>query len=154
MNALIDEVTDVACQVWSTVTGLEPLPAGPSREDLTVAGSVQISGEWNGAVIVSMTWWLARTVTGHMFERNVDDLAADDVADAVGEIANMIGGNIKALLPGPTQLSIPIVVSGGPAPKFPGTEVVQRLHFSIDGEPFDLTLVEVAAEPVGDGSFV
>ena len=32
--------------------------------------------------------------------------------DAVGELANMVGGNIKALMPGSCQLSLPTVAEG------------------------------------------
>ena len=31
--------------------------------------------------------------------------------DAVGEMANVVGGNVKSLLPGPSTLALPIVVT-------------------------------------------
>ena len=37
---------------------------------------------------------------------------AEDVADAVGELVNMIGGNVKSLMPGPSTLSLPLVRAG------------------------------------------
>jgi hypothetical protein len=36
-------------------------------------------------------------------------LEDDDVRDAVGELVNVIGGNLKALLPGDTAISTPLV---------------------------------------------
>jgi len=36
----------------------------------------------------------------------------EDVADAVGELVNMIGGNVKSLMPGPSVLSLPVVAAG------------------------------------------
>jgi chemotaxis protein CheX len=32
-----------------------------------------------------------------------------DIADTLGEIANVIGGNLKNVLPGPTLMSLPVV---------------------------------------------
>ena len=36
----------------------------------------------------------------------------EEVRDALGELTNMLGGNLKALLPGPCFLGLPTVVSG------------------------------------------
>jgi hypothetical protein len=35
-----------------------------------------------------------------------------DVLDAVGEMSNILGGNLKVLLPVPHKLSLPVVISG------------------------------------------
>lgn len=141
MNALVDDVAEVTQLVWSSIAGFEAVPA-PAHDPglLTVAGSVQIAGGWNGAVIVSMTAPLARAVTANMFGEDPDGLGPLEIADAVGEVANQVGGNVKALLPGPSDLSMPAVVEGS-TPMFPGTEVVERLHFTADGEAFDVTVL-------------
>ena len=36
-------------------------------------------------------------------------LDEEDVADALGELANVVGGNVKAVLPGPSVLGLPEV---------------------------------------------
>jgi chemotaxis protein CheX len=41
------------------------------------------------------------------------DVTQSDIVDAVGELANVIGGNVKALLPQPCQLSLPHVQING-----------------------------------------
>ena len=38
-------------------------------------------------------------------------LEDEDVADALGELANVVGGNVKAVLPGPSVLGLPEVGS-------------------------------------------
>jgi chemotaxis protein CheX len=66
----------------------------------------------------------------------------DDVRDALGELANMVGGNIKGLLPGPTQLSLPLVVEGGKdALRILDTQPVSTVWFSSGGHPFVVTLL-------------
>ena len=49
-----------------------------------------------------------------MFGMEPDEVSADEVADAVGELTNMVGGNIKSLLPEPSLLSLPTVSRGAP----------------------------------------
>ncbi|TIC83622.1 chemotaxis protein CheX [Nocardioides sp. GY 10113] len=43
-----------------------------------------------------------------------DDEPLDDadLADAVGELVNMVGGSLKSILPGPSALSLPTVAAG------------------------------------------
>jgi hypothetical protein len=38
----------------------------------------------------------------------------EEIADALGELANVVGGNVKAVLPGPSTLGLPEV---GAAPE-------------------------------------
>ena len=46
-----------------------------------------------------------------MFAADEDSLGLEEVQDALGEISNMIAGNIKPLLPGASRISLPSVVS-------------------------------------------
>ena len=70
-------------------------------------GSVTIEGQSHAIVTVDCSETLARLLGGAMFEAEPSTLSREDVADALGEIANIIGGNIKALLPGPSRLGLP-----------------------------------------------
>jgi len=45
-----------------------------------------------------------------------DPVEQDDVRDALGEIANVIGGNVKGLLPERSALSLPVVTFDGREP--------------------------------------
>lgn len=47
----------------------------------------------------------------------------EDLTDAFGEIANVVGGNLKSLLPAHADLSLPVVVAGTSEPH--GTRLVQ-----------------------------
>jgi chemotaxis protein CheX len=78
----------------------------------------------------------------------------EDVADAVGELANMIGGNIKGLMPGPSVLTLPVVASGrfGVTPRevssadAPRSVVeVSRMDAVWRGDPVQVTVYAVAS---------
>jgi chemotaxis protein CheX len=49
-----------------------------------------------------------------MFAMSEDELSEEEIRDAVGEIVNMVGGNLKGIVEGESSLSLPCVgaVSG------------------------------------------
>jgi hypothetical protein len=79
------------------------------------SSQVSIGGAWDGRVRVETSLVLARQLTAHMFDLAEEDVDDDLVADAIGEIANIIGGNVKALLPTPSHLGLPGPGGGEPA---------------------------------------
>lgn len=83
-------------------------------DDVTVGttSSVTIGGAWNGAVLVELPESVDRRLAGAMFMMEPDDLGDDELVDAIGELANMVGGGVKGMLPEPSRLSLPTVVSG------------------------------------------
>jgi chemotaxis protein CheX len=111
---MVDEqsLRDFADNIWSTMLGLslDGAPA-PEAEDY-ITGCVQITGDWQGAVTVELAVPLARRVAAALFAMEPAELGDGEVCDAVGELANMLGGNVKALLDGSCRLSLPAVVQG------------------------------------------
>ena len=62
--------------------------------------------------------------------------------DAVGELANMVGGSLKGLVPGPSRLSLPTVVDGSDySTKIPGAKQVVQAALSAAGEPLIVTVL-------------
>jgi chemotaxis protein CheX len=77
----------------------------------------------------------------------MDELADSDIADAVGELANIVGGNVKSLLPPPTTLSLPVVAWGGAALLvWPDVERSIRAELSWCGEPLTVTVWTARAD--------
>ncbi len=69
---------------------------------------ISISGKWKGSVTVSTCETLGQRIAGQMFRKEDDAVTGEDVVDALTELTNIIAGNIKAILPGPSQLSLPV----------------------------------------------
>jgi chemotaxis protein CheX len=44
-----------------------------------------------------------------------EDVSLEDVQDALGEVANVVGGNLKGMLPEGSSLTLPVVDVTGPA---------------------------------------
>jgi len=70
-------------------------------------------------------------------------LADRDVADALGELANIVGGNFKALLPEPCRLSMPRTALRGDHPVAePGLTQILQCRFRSTGEPLVVTVLQ------------
>ncbi|MGA2716017.1 MAG: chemotaxis protein CheX [Bryobacteraceae bacterium] len=71
----------------------------------------------------------------------------DDAHDALGEIVNMIGGNLKSVLPHGVGLSLPSVVKGKDyAYRICGNHRRETLAFDSCAGKFCVTLVQTVPE--------
>jgi chemotaxis protein CheX len=106
----------IATDIWAATLGLELKPSTTlgafDADERIVTGCVYITGDFEGAVTVQLPEALARQATALMFAVEPDDVVDEEVSDTVGELANMTGGNVKSLLGGSCQLSLPSVTSG------------------------------------------
>lgn len=145
MDPTSDDINALTLQVWETVLCLpiETDAPQPSADDLHVVGMVNITGNWEGSVLVRCTRPLARSITEAMFGMDPGEASADEIADALGEIANMIGGNVKSLVPGPSQLSLPTVVDYEHL-SFPQSEECARSSFVTENEHMLVTVLRRA----------
>lgn len=137
-----DELVQVAQTVWESMLQLELLPAKharrPAAEDL--AARVDIGGAWRGSVVTSCPSALAAKLAGILLQAEPDRVLAQHVCDALAEIANMLGGGIKALFPAPCTLSLPSVFVWGSAPTEETFEVLDRVCFDCQGDTFSVEL--------------
>jgi chemotaxis protein CheX len=144
-GALTDAVQQTVETVWATLLGLEvqrrsgSLP--PTEGEQTWAGSVQISGAWDGEVRVQCSAELAHRAAGIMFAIDRAKANATQAEDALRELANVTGGNLMEILPGPSKLSMPSVWNGTGAPPHAGGLLLSRLHFECEGEPLSVVVL-------------
>ena len=140
------EVERIVRDVLLTMTSYETNPSGtdyaPAADRLTCA--VFFAGAWKGGVIIECPLAMAFEFTSRLMRIPAPDRFNDDVCDALGELANMIGGNLKSVLPPGSSLSIPTVVEGSHySLRICGQNRNERMAFEgIDGT-FWVTLVEI-----------
>ena len=111
---LIDEATvqSIAQEAWSALVGddefLVPLPGGPPDDALS--SWVAVAGPWTGTVVLTCARATAEQLARELLKEHAPPVIDDeDIADALGELANVVGGNVKAVLPGPSALGLPEV---------------------------------------------
>ena len=78
-----------------------------------ISAIIGLTGEARGAVVISMKTDLAAKITSMLTGLEYNDLD-DDVVDAIGEIVNIIAGNVKKDLENDFRLiiSLPSIVQG------------------------------------------
>lgn len=126
------ELQEIVSSVFETMLKMSATPAldtTPPRGDMVTA-AVYLTGAYLGAVLVHCPVWQACGFAGQFTNKTPPSDVDDDVLDVMGELANMIAGNLKStVLPG-THLSIPSVSIGeDSAPRLCGGRPIQRQAF-------------------------
>jgi chemotaxis protein CheX len=109
---LIDEETvqSIVQEAWLALVGEEeyllPLPGGDP--DDAISSWVEIVGPWTGSVVITTARMTAEELARCLLKQHAPPvIEAEDIEDALGELANVVGGNVKAVLPGPSVLGLP-----------------------------------------------
>ncbi|BCG46183.1 Chemotaxis protein CheX [Citrifermentans bremense] len=122
-NTTEDEVrktiAEITKGVFSTMVMLDVVDEPPLEEPVlnfheTVTSMVGLAGSHSGIVAIHCPKKLALMVTSNMLGMEVTDVD-EDVNDAMGEIANMVGGDVKHIFSpkgADINLSIPTVIYG------------------------------------------
>jgi len=132
----VETVVEVVQTIFATMIDLEARPAhgvGLPRGN-RVTSSVYLEGAWNGAVSVECGLKDASFLAGKFLAVDPPESFDDDVRDAMGELANMIGGNLKATMGTDVRLSMPSVIHGNDYQvNVCGSVVHDRIAFEFEG---------------------
>ncbi len=112
-------IVDITKGVFSTMVMLDVVDDFPLEEPVknfheTLTSMVGLAGSHSGILAIHCPKTLALRVTSNMLGMEVVEID-EDVNDALGEIANMIGGDVKHIFSpkgGDINLSIPTVIYG------------------------------------------
>jgi chemotaxis protein CheX len=110
-----DDLAEIVEQVWSAYLdpeGINPLiPLDDMAVDGDVHSSVSITGSWHGHIVVACSAGAAKLVAAAFLMVEPAEVTDADLADVLGELANIIGGNVKSMLPDGCFISLPHVVT-------------------------------------------
>ena len=144
MTTIDDDVDELAFSIWETLfdSPLELAPATGAAIEQGVSGIVHVTGSWHGAIMLQLPIDLATSLTAAMFQAPSEP-TRDEITDAVGELTNMFAGNIKALLPVPSVISLPAVAFGSDYDlSVVGSTTLSRRVYSCDGHTVAVTVLE------------
>ena len=137
------DLEQVVGSVFSTMMAVDigpsPLPC-PDNDGL-LTSAVYLSGPWNGAICLHCFPDLACRLAGCFLGLPASQALDDDVRDVMGEIANMIAGNLKCTMSPGVQLSTPLVAGGGEARSGNWTVRVFSSAFASGAGPFWLLML-------------
>ncbi len=117
---LIKCITNSTLEIFNTMLMFEVSPGTPlvrRNESFrnTISGMIGMAGVYKGVLAVHAPNPVAMAITGALLGMEVPEIN-EDVKDAIGEIANMLAGNVKGSLSANSQdikLSIPSTICGG-----------------------------------------
>jgi len=135
-------LAEVVGSVFETMMNLEVASSGmpwvPSGDCLTSA--VHMAGAWNGSFLLECDRGEACRFAGRFLSIDPPKSVNDAVISVLGELANMIGGNMKCVIAEGTVLSMPSVTNGNGV-CFDGVEVRDRLAFECEEGNFWITVL-------------
>lgn len=145
MTMLEEDLVGLTAAIWESVLGMGAVPVPPrlaeSMAGPMVTACVNIGGDWDGSVALTFPTALCRRLASGMFGLDEAELDDELVQDAVGELANIAGGNVKGMVPGETVLSLPQVISGnGLTITVPGTRLLCAAAFDCEGDLFTVAV--------------
>ena len=132
VQILPNELAQIVESVFGAMMGLDASECGSQwfAGENRITAAVHLSGDWSGVVLVECNREQARRFAGRFLSIEPPESVDDVVRDVLGELANMIGGNLKCVLTRGIQLSMPAVVDGSDyALRICGAQIQQRLAF-------------------------
>ncbi len=145
MQFLEKEITEYAKMIWSSVLGIEIKPSNKPielKDTQQPKVQIKINGKWNGTIILNFAPHLLKIAASKMFSVDAEETTNEEKNETLAELANMIGGNIKGLVPEPSSLSLPEVISskidqGSLPPK-----TLTQVCFESSGSEFGISILE------------
>lgn len=121
-----------------------------------VIGSIGVAGFLSGAISLFLPKALAKqAVAAMLMMDSSDELADGDLVDAIGELTNMVGGNIKTELFQKAPLfdiSVPSVYIGEDLQRRTvSDDLCFHVPFTIDGQSFSVEFLMVTKKEGGTG---
>ncbi len=113
-----DKMIDATKEIFSTMVMMEITleeiqeTHGPLTD--TITAMIGLAGTHRGVLAVHFPYVVAMAITSSFLMMDVTEMN-EDVHDAMGEIANMLGGNVKTILSEKGRdidLSMPSTISG------------------------------------------
>ena len=140
-------VREAAHSVFATMLGVELTDCEPAREEEAplhgegIVGLVGLAGDWAGTGAFRCSAAMAMKISGLLLMQDFPSVD-QEVLDAIGEITNMVLGNVKtsfeAVL-GPMGLSIPTVIYGRNfVTRSVGRSEWTVVPFRLDGEVIEI----------------
>lgn len=144
----VDLLEVVAAQVWATMLSADCVPwAGVLPADAPgPCARIGVTGEWDAEVLLATTQVGSHSLTRWLLRGDV--VAPEDIADALGEVLNIVAGSLKSALGGTSQLGLPRVATESLADLIssPADPADSRLVVSWGGEPVLLAIRSASPE--------
>jgi chemotaxis protein CheX len=139
------DLAEMVEQVWVSYLdpeGVSPLVVhGDNKQPSDVHSTVSITGSWHGHLVYASSRDAAKKAAAAFLAMEPDEVGQEDISDVLGELANIVGGNVKAMLPAGCFLSLPtVVLAPDTASYYPAAERISGLYGIWDNEPVSISM--------------
>jgi chemotaxis protein CheX len=144
-----DDLAQIVDSVFEAMMNLRAEPGTVLwfASDDRVTAAVHLSGPWNGSVLIECDRAQACRYAARFLSIELPKSVDNDVRDVLGELANMIGGNLKSMLSKGMHLSMPMVVDGSDYSfRVCGAVLHERLPLSSEEGPFWVTILTMPSD--------
>lgn len=109
----------------------------PALQQQRLLASIRITGGDEELMVLEAPLSTAQRIAETMFAADPGTLSDEEIRDAVGEIVNMIGGNVKGTYNRESALSLPCVWSEPGEVPVDASEFNEAhvIHFAVEGCP-------------------
>ncbi len=136
----VDSLTETASDVMSTLFDLDFHHASRPVSVGNPSAMIRFRGLWNGVLVVECERSLAAFLALHFrLCKSVAEADEDAIEDSVAELANIMAGNLKCVLPGEPAISTPQAVG-----ELPGEDKT-RVELTCSHGAVVFTLIETSA---------
>lgn len=136
-----DALCELIESTWGPSVGLPVTWASPADDAAFAhAATVRFTGGWAGHVRIDASDGFARALASVMFGLPESDVTDDDGRDALGEMANVLGGTVKGYAEDEVDLELP--VTGDPGPQAGAGTVVATATCAHDDRPVRVQVCE------------
>ena len=140
------EISQFVTDTWSSLLGMKASPTDkpfkPDDKKNTLAGCVQIAGEWQGSVTLYAPRELGKKVAATIYGLDQAEVNDQQIQDVIGEVTNIIAGNIKSILPSPCSISLPSVEIIDYSPDQSESEKATAVNFECENLSFLVVMIQ------------
>src|SRR5512140_1941581 len=145
-KGLSGELEQTVATIFETMLELQVAPVATAWpvEPNPVTATVHFAGSWSGVLMLEVGPSLACHCAGRFLSTDVPPAVDNDVKDVLGELANMIGGNLKCALAPGALLSLPEVIEGSDfRVRICTGAVTEQQAFTCDAGVFRVSLIQM-----------
>jgi chemotaxis protein CheX len=152
-----NDLAEMVEQVWEAYLdpeGVSPLmQTYDENQPSEVHSSVSITGSWSGHIVYASSRAAAQRAAAAFLAMELEEVSEEDISDTLGELANIVGGNVKAMLPQGAQLSLPqVVLAPESSARYPNTERISGVYGLWEGEPVSISMWQSSTDTKEEGA--
>lgn len=147
------EIVQACRDLWRSNLGLnlDRSAETPTPDEPVYASRVDLSGGWDGSVVLECPRSVGRHAAAMLFSVDADCLDDDELQAAVDELTRLVGKNLARRLDEPGRLSTPRAHDPSADVASDGLESLAELDFDCEGRRCRVRLLTAAGAALTTG---